>query len=86
MNKLTLELKGMGCGGCIKNVRKALDALPGVAVQNVAVGSAELAYDPAHSSPQVIIEALTKAGYPAQEAVTGAATSGIASQGGHCGL
>ncbi len=85
MEKLSLALDGMGCGGCVKNVRKALDALPGVAIENVAVGSAVLAYDPAGSSQQSIAEALAKAGYPARE-VGIAVAEPVVQNGGHCGL
>ncbi len=86
MEKLSLTLDGMGCGGCVKNVRKALDALPGVAIENVAVGSAVLAYDPARSSQQSIAEALAKAGYPLREAGAIATATNSARQGGHCGI
>ncbi len=85
MEKLSLMLDGMGCAGCIKNVRTALESLPGVAVENVAVGSAMLAYDPARSSRQAVIEALTKAGYPARE-VGIAVAEPVVQNGGHCGL
>ena len=86
MNRLSLELDGMGCGGCIKNVRKTLEALPGVAIETVAVGSAMLAYDPAQSSQEIITEALAKAGYPAREAGPATASTGPAREGGHCGV
>ena len=85
MNNLSLVLDGMGCGGCVTKVRNALDALPGVAVDNVEIGSVRLAYDPVRSSPQVITDALSKAGYPAREDAT-TATTGQASGGGHCGI
>ena len=86
MDKLSLSLDGMGCGGCVKNVRKALDALPGVAVEDVKVGSAALAFDPTRSSPEVIKEALAKAGYPARETGAATASTGPAREGGHCGV
>ena len=86
MNKLSLELDGMGCGGCIKNVRKTLETLPGVAIETVIVGSAILAYDPARSSRQVITQALADAGYPAREQSGAAATISSDRRGGHCGI
>ena len=87
METLSLVLDGMGCGGCVKNARKALDALPGVAVENVAVGSAVLAFDPARSSKQAVVEALVKAGYPAREAASSpVAATNITKKGGHCGI
>ena len=87
MEKLSLELDGMGCGGCVKNARKALDALPGVTVENVAVGSVVLSFDPARSSKQAVVEALVKAGYPAREAASSiVAGANITKKGGHCGV
>jgi copper chaperone CopZ len=86
MNKLSLEVDGMGCGGCIQNVRKTLERLPGVVIENVTVGSAIFTYDPAQASQRVIIEALAKAGYPARENAAVVATTGSARQGGHCGV
>ena len=86
MERLSLVLEGMGCGGCVKNVRQVLDAVPGVTIENVAVGSAVLAYDPTKSSRQAIIEALATAGYPPRE-VTGATPETARDEnGGHCGI
>ncbi len=87
METLSLALKGMGCGGCVKNVRKVLDGLPGVAVQNVAVGSALLTYDPARSTQEAVVEALGKAGYPAREVGrTTVVGTGVAQNGACCGV
>lgn len=88
MEKVSLVVDGMGCGGCVANVRKVLDAMPGVVVSNVAVGSAVVSFDPAHWSRQAITAALGKAGYPARHADPGEAPAiaGAASQGGHCGI
>ncbi len=85
MNKLTLVLEGMGCGGCVKNVRQALDAVSGVRVENVVVGSAVLAYDPAVTSKDAVIMALAKAGYPAREDGS-SPTEAAQANGGHCGV
>lgn len=74
MEKLTLELSGMGCVGCVKNVQKTLAALPGVTAEKVEVGWAVVAYDPAKSSAEAILSALGNAGYPAsRQAGTAAA-------------
>ncbi len=87
MEKLLLVLGGMGCGGCVKNVQKALDALPGVTVENISVGTAVLAYEPSRSTKEVVVEALGKAGYPAQEVGAAVANgAGIPQNGGHCGV
>ena len=86
MKKISLSLDGMGCGGCVKNVRKALDALPGVAVENVMVGSTVLAYDPERLSQQAVVEALTKAGYPVRDLGAPAGVDALVQKGDHCGL
>ncbi len=87
METLSLALRGMGCGGCVKNVRKVLDTLPGVAVQQVAVGSAVLTLDPARSTKEAVVEALGKAGYPAQEVGrTAVSEMGVAQNGAHCAV
>ena len=87
MDKISLVVDGMGCGGCVANVRKVLDAMPGVAVENVAVGSAVVSFDPAQWSQQAISAALGKAGYPAHHADPSGTlvAAGAASQGGRCG-
>ena len=66
-------------------MRKSLQSLPGVAVDSLTAGSAVLAYDPARSSRQAVIEVLTEAGYPAREVGTAAAEA-VVQKGGHCGL
>jgi copper chaperone CopZ len=40
--RLELTIDGMGCGHCVASVRAALEALPGVAVEGVEVGSAKV--------------------------------------------
>ena len=87
MNTLNLVIDGMGCGGCIKNVRKALDTLSGVAVEKVALGAATVRLDPSAASTASVVEALARAGYGAREHdVATAQTGGAAGEGGHCGL
>jgi copper chaperone CopZ len=68
MNKILLELDRMGCGGCVKNVRNVLGKLPGVTVENIAIGRADAAYDPKQVTVDAITAALTQAGYPARQA------------------
>ena len=68
METMKLTVDGMGCGGCVKNVRKVLDGLPGVTVASVAIGSAVVGLDAGRTSRQSVMEALTKAGYPSREA------------------
>ena len=84
MAQLNLVIDGMGCGGCIKNVRKALEGVPGVAVEHVAVGSAVVSHDPARASRENVVEALASAGYAASTADSASGRPGLAQKGGHC--
>jgi copper chaperone CopZ len=68
MERLTIGIRGMSCGGCVNNVRRALGQLSGVVVETVTVGSATLSYDPAVSSRDTIASAITRAGYAPQPA------------------
>ena len=68
MSRTTLKIDGMSCGHCVAGVKKALEGLDGVTVENVAVGTATVAYDPALASPDKIAGAVTDAGYTATPA------------------
>ena len=68
MNRTTLKIDGMSCGHCVTSVRKALEGLDGVTVENVAVGSATVAFDPSVTSPDAIAGAVGEAGYEAAAA------------------
>ena len=63
MERMTIPIAGMSCGGCVSNVRNALARTPGVQVEQVRVGAATVAYDPAVTSPDAIREAISRAGY-----------------------
>ena len=63
MNELNLNIGGMGCGRCVAKVKTALEHVPGVTVQQVNVGSAQVQYDPSQTSPQAITAAIGQAGY-----------------------
>jgi copper chaperone len=39
MDKLVLQVEGMSCGGCVKNVQQALTALAGVSRVEVELAS-----------------------------------------------
>ena len=57
--KLTID--GMHCQACVQRVRKAIEKVEGAQVQQVDVGSAEVAIDPARET--AVLEAVRKAGY-----------------------
>ena len=63
MEHLRLEIRGMMCDHCVATVNRALEAIPGVAVRQVAIGSAELDYDPAAATAQAILDAVDDEGY-----------------------
>lgn len=63
--KLALNIEGMQCEHCRRSVEEALKAVPGVqkAVVDLAGGTAEVVYEPAATSPEVIRKAVADAGY-----------------------
>ena len=63
MQRISISIAGMSCGGCVNSVRNALTRIPGVQVEQVKVGSATVAYDPAVTSPEAFRAAITRAGY-----------------------
>ncbi len=65
MSSLALSIKGMSCGHCLNAVRRALSDTPGVTVESVRMGRADVQYDPAVISPEKIAAAVTDAGYEA---------------------
>ena len=65
MKSLTLHIEGMSCGHCLNAVNRALASVPGVEVDSVRIGRAELRYDEAASAPERIADAVTGAGYRA---------------------
>ena len=65
MERLRLEIDGMSCDHCVRAVSTALRALPGVAVEEVAIGRATVDYDPARTTPEQVMEAVADEGYEA---------------------
>lgn len=65
MERLALTIDGMSCGHCVAAVTKALTSVGGVRIENVAVGSATVAYDPNATNPRDIADAVADAGYEA---------------------
>jgi copper chaperone len=68
MTSLTLHVSGMSCGHCLNAVRQALESVPGVHLQSVRIGRADLAFDESLASRDVIVAAVTNAGYSATAA------------------
>ena len=89
MQRVTLAIDGMSCGGCAKHVTAALGTLTGVQVERVSVGCAEVLVDPTASSVDAVLTALAASGYPARASrndptVVRPATRPPAAPGGCC--
>lgn len=65
MEQTTIAIQGMSCGHCVAAVNGALHRLDGVEVQEVKIGSATVAYDPAAVTPEQISAAIADEGYAA---------------------
>ena len=65
MQRLTLHIEGMSCGHCLNAVNRALAALPGVQVESVRMGRAELRFDASITAASRIEAAVADAGYRA---------------------
>jgi copper chaperone len=63
VQNVKVKIEGMSCGGCVRNVRTALEAVPGVVVKQVEVGAAEVAVDPAKASADSVKQAIEKRGF-----------------------
>lgn len=64
MSTVTLHIEGMSCGHCLNAVSRALHAVPGVTVQSVQIGRAEIEVHQA-SVANDAAAAVTAAGYRA---------------------
>ena len=65
MEALHLTIEGMTCSHCVRAVEGRLKKTPGVEVQDVKVGSADVRYDPARTNVEEIAEAIADEGYTA---------------------
>lgn len=65
MEKLTLHITGMACGGCASNIANTLRALDGVLEADVShvEGTAEISFDPAKIQLAQLKTAVEIAGY-----------------------
>ena len=63
MQTVTLQIKGMSCNHCVSAVKQALGEVPGVKIENVAIGNAVISYDPDKTKTTEITAALADAGY-----------------------
>jgi Cu+-exporting ATPase len=65
--RITIPVTGMTCAACQAHVQHALDQAPGVvkAAVSLMTNEATVAYDPAASSPEKLVEAIRATGYGA---------------------
>jgi copper chaperone len=63
MERITVKIEGMTCGHCVASINNALKSLDGVQVEQVKVGSAAVAFDPARTSSDTIAQAIADEGY-----------------------
>lgn len=67
MEKAKLKVAGMSCGHCVKAVQQALAGVDGATLEQVAIGSATVTFDPARTNIGALIDAVSDAGYEAHE-------------------
>jgi copper chaperone CopZ len=65
MRQLTLHITGMTCGHCLHAVNEALLAHPGVHLESLRMGRAEVQYEEQVTTPMAIEAAIADAGYNA---------------------
>ena len=65
MRQTTLHIEGMSCGHCLNAVNRALRAVPGVKIDAVRIGRADVTYDETTTQPSDLETAVADAGYRA---------------------
>ena len=70
MPRTTLAIDGMHCAHCLSAVRGALNATPGVRVEDVQLGRVTIDLDPQQVTLGAVLDALDEAGYEGREATT----------------
>ncbi|HEY7480164.1 MAG TPA: heavy-metal-associated domain-containing protein [Gemmatimonadales bacterium] len=65
MRRATLHIEGMSCGHCLNAVKQALSAVPGVRIDTIRIGRADVSYDENETGPDQLEAAVAEAGYRA---------------------
>ena len=67
MQTVVLNIGGMNCGGCVKNVTGILQGVDGVVRADVSLEAknATVSFDPAKTNPAALIEAVEDGGFEA---------------------
>ena len=65
METLTINIKGMTCGGCVTSICKVLQPIKGVSSVEVSleINRATISYDPAQAQPAQFKSAIEGAGF-----------------------
>jgi copper chaperone len=71
MRQLTLHITGMSCGHCLHAVNEALIAHPGIQLESLRMGRADLRYDESVTTPADIEAAVEQVGYSAKAVTRG---------------
>jgi copper chaperone CopZ len=65
MRQATLHIEGMSCGHCLNAVNRALSVVPGVRIDAIRIGRADVSYDENTTGPSELEAAVADAGYRA---------------------
>ncbi|MCL5031581.1 MAG: cation transporter [Bacteroidetes bacterium] len=57
------KIEGMSCQHCVMAVKKELNKIENIKVEDVQIGSAKVQYDENKISDKILIEAIEEAGY-----------------------
>ncbi|MBK7875144.1 MAG: heavy-metal-associated domain-containing protein [Planctomycetes bacterium] len=71
MKTVDLAIEGMSCNHCVGRVKKTLERVPAVRVDDVQVGSARVTLEPGAEPLAQVLVALADAGFPARTLATG---------------
>ena len=65
METITMNVKGMSCGGCVASVTRVLKSVPGVTDVAVTLtpGTARVTFDPVQTGAPALRSAVEDAGY-----------------------
>lgn len=65
METLTVNIKGMTCGGCVNSVKGVLEKISGVSSVDVSLeqNRAIISFDPAQAKPEQFKSAIEDAGF-----------------------
>ena len=65
MRQATLHIEGMSCGHCLNAVNRALSGVPGVRIDAIKIGRADVSYDENITGLSQLEAAVVDAGYRA---------------------